>query len=285
MNADYSLLKIAAMLRVRPCDAHKGTMGHALLYAGSTGMAGCAMLAAEACLRRGAGKVTVLTSESNRIPLHTAVPEAILWTAGKDETERERLAGYQSMGLGPGIGTSNETACVVQEMLEKSSVPLAVDADALHLLATHPEMAELMEGRAVLTPHVGEMRHLAEGFALSTEHLSESARRLATTHGLIVVLKGHPTQLFFPDGTMTGCPFGNAGMATAGSGDVLTGLVTGLLAQGYPIAEAAVVGVWLHAIAGDYAAREMEEECMLARDILRHLPHAFRHVRDALRKE
>ncbi|MCR4921836.1 MAG: NAD(P)H-hydrate dehydratase [Bacteroidaceae bacterium] len=289
MNAENGLPEIASMLRPRPRDAHKGTMGHALLYAGSRGMAGCAMLAAEACLRSGAGKVSVMTDEANRIPLHTAVPEAILWTAAHEATGRSgrlstssgRLACYQSMGIGPGIGRSDEVAEVMQEMLLESDMPLVVDADALHLLATHPQMAEPMTGRSVLTPHVGEMRHLAQGFGLPTGDLGDSACQLATTYGLTVVLKGHPTQIFFPDGRSASCPFGNPGMATAGSGDVLTGLVAGLLAQGYPTAEAAMLGVWLHAIAGDYAASESEEECMLARDILRHLPQAFRHLKNA----
>lgn len=267
----------AAMLHFRPRDAHKGTMGHALLVAGSRGMAGCAMLAAESCLRSGAGKVTVWTDETNRVPLHCAVPEAILCLSNTCHT-----AAFQALGIGPGMGLGESAASRLHALLCESDAPLVLDADALHLLAEHPEWADMLAERAILTPHAGEMRHLADGFALEAD-LEASACKLATTHRLTIVLKGHPTLICFPDGSRAECLQGNPGMATAGSGDVLTGLTAGLLAQGYTTAEAAQLAVWLHATAGDTAAEELGEECMLARDILHHLPDAFRSLKNSYR--
>ena len=276
MKSEIRPQDIATMLHIRPCDAHKGTMGHALLVAGSHGMAGCAMLAAESCLRSGAGKVTVWTAEANRISLHCAVPEAILCLR-----ETCDATGFQALGIGPGMGLGEEAAHRLHCLLAQSKAPLVLDADALHLLAAHTEWAELLAGRAILTPHAGEMRHLSAGFGLEAD-VAESACKLAAAKRLTIVLKGHPTLICFPDGSAVECMQGNPGMATAGSGDVLTGLVAGLLAQGYTTAEAAQLAVWLHATAGDIAAEEMGEECMLARDILRHLPDAFRSLKNRL---
>lgn len=270
---------MSEMLKERPQDAHKGTMGHALLVAGSYGMAGCSTLAAEACLRSGVGKVTLHTTECNRTIVQTAVPEAILRLDATGNLLSHRLAdtdGFQAVGIGPGIGLG-AIPCL-SEYLNALKQPAVLDADALTLLAQNPV---LMQPKGwILTPHPGEMQRLAEGFHLQGENLLQKAMEMASQYRCIVVLKGHPTHICLPDGAHICCPRGNAGMATAGSGDVLTGLITGLLAQGYPPEQAAPMGVWLHATAGDYAAEEMGMECLLARDIIRYLPMAFRELRN-----
>ncbi len=283
-------MRMAKVLRPRPDDAHKGTMGHALLVAGSAGVGGCAVLAAEACLRAGVGKLTVATPECNRLLLQLAVPEAVL-----DVLPGESSAGlswplapfsrWQAVGIGPGIGL--HAGDLLHAVLEQSSsLPLVVDADALRILAAHPGWMTLLRGRAVLTPHGGEMRALAQGILSGDDAqsdslpLDEAAVRLSREAGVWTVLKGHPTRVCHPDGRVTLCPRGNAGMATAGAGDVLTGIITGLLAQGYEPGVAASLGVWLHASAGDLAASLLGQEAMLARDITAHLAGAWRELHE-----
>lgn len=268
-------IDLHTLLHHRPANAHKGMMGHALLVAGRSDVAGCAMLASEAALRSGCGKLTVHTSAANRIPLHVAVPEAILCTDEGPCVTRVagRLSQFQALGIGPGIGY--ECASVVEDYLRQTSCPVVIDADALHLLAQHPRWLPLLKGRAVLTPHLGEARALAEGlYAGRFSTPEEAMRQLPVEWDTVVVMK--PSTLLLPHSEAETCPYGNPGMATAGSGDVLTGLLTGFLAQGYSTHDAARLGVWLHALAGDAAAKELGEECLLARDIVRHLPQAFR---------
>lgn len=268
---------MAEIYRIRPVDAHKGTMGHALLVAGSYGMAGCASLAAEACLRSGVGKLTLHTIRKNRNILQMSVPEAILLLdSGTDFllTSIQDFSPYQSVGIGPGLGT--KALNCLSRYLEKCDLPMVLDADALNILAQNPVL--LQKRNCILTPHLGEMKRLAKGFGLDGEDMHECAVQMAMERKCIVVLKGYHTEICLPDASVLRCPRGNAGMATAGSGDVLTGIITGLLAQGYRLDEAAALGVWLHATAGDCAAEKMGQECMLARDIIRFLPQAFNEI-------
>lgn len=285
MTDEMTTAGVAQMLRPRPDDAHKGTMGHALLVAGSAGVGGCAVLAAESCLRAGVGKLTVCTPECNRLLVQTTVPEAVLRTCPGQEAHAPALdardySQWQAVGVGPGIGLGAE-ALLHGVLSASGALPLVVDADALRLLSTHHDWLNLLGGRAVLTPHGGEMLALARGLlscgcdSHDSAVLLRVARQLACEAGVWVVLKGHPTQVCHPDGHVTLCPRGNAGMATAGAGDVLTGIITGLLAQGYSPGDAAVLGVWLHATAGDCAASHLGQEAMLARDITAHLCDAW----------
>ena len=278
------LSEMAGMLKERPEDAHKGTMGHALLVAGSPGMAGCAVLAAEACLRSGAGFLMVHTQEENRIILQNRVPEACLFIdknfpQGLSLPTTSKLV--TAIGFGPGVGKGPLQLALMTSYFTRKTfpfVPAVLDADALHMLPGRPTVIDSLRGRCILTPHVGEMMALVKGLSLPWDDLRQCAGYLAMSRGFVIVLKGHPTHIYMPDGEVLVCPRGNAGMATAGSGDVLTGLITGLLAQGYTVREAALLGVWLHATAGDLAAQELGQECMLARDITRHLPGAFREL-------
>ena len=276
MNVQLALPEVAKLLRLRPADAHKGTMGHALLVAGSRGIAGCAVLAGEACLRSGAGKLTVETPEENRLILQTALPEAIV------STQQPGLQPYQSAGIGPGIGLDETASGKLRTTIRQADtyhIPVVVDGDALRLIGREESLLPLLAAHTVLTPHRGEMSAMACDMQLEGKTLEDCAMTMAARWQTIVVLKGHPTLVFLPERTVLCCQRGNAGMATAGSGDVLTGLITGLLAQGYTPVEAATLGVWLHATAGDRAADVLGQECMLARDITRHLPEAFRELR------
>ena len=279
MDAQYTLTdaqQMSRMLRHRSDFAHKGDMGHALLVAGSYGMAGAAVLAARACLRSGVGKLSVVTPRQNVAIMQTAVPEAVL-RIDRDETafcEAVSTEGYQALGIGPGLGTQEQTSVATIAQIRRSGVPVVVDADALNIISTHLSWLQQLPQGVVLTPHPKELDRMEGRCSNSYERLTK-ARLLAERLSGYVVLKGHHTAICLPDGHVVFNSTGNAGMATAGSGDVLTGILTALLARGYPTADACVLGVYLHGLAGDLAASELGQESLTASDIISYLPKAF----------
>jgi len=250
---------ISSMLKPRPKDGHKGTFGHALLVAGKYGMAGACVLASRACLRSGAGKLTAHIAQRNNDIVQVSVPEAIIqhddslvmFTGAVD------LSNYDALGIGPGLGTDEATAFAVHAQLlnaRRLDIPTVIDADALNILAMYPQWWNDIPCRTVITPHAGEYARL-EKAGLDFSRVT-------------LVKKGHNTVITAPGKTSYVCPWGNSGMATAGSGDVLTGMILGFLAQGYGTAEAAVLGVAFHAMAGDRAASVLGELSMIASDIV-----------------
>jgi len=295
--ADTFLIDAAAVAAVVPRrspEAHKGTCGSAAVVAGCEGMTGAAALAAEAVLRCGAGRVTVGVPASLNDILEVKVTEAM--TRPLPEVRRARCLSLRAAGpcrdliescdsfaVGPGLGRHHETFELVRRVVASTSRPGVVDADALNALAAGSEWrAGLAPNRAaglVLTPHVGEFARLS---ALSAEAIAESpverAREYAVKTGVTLVLKGAPTVVAGADGRVYVNPTGNAAMATAGSGDVLTGLVAGLLAQGLDPLTAARVGVHVHGLAGDLAGHELGEWGVMAGDIGRHVPPAMRQA-------
>ena len=278
-DAHYTLVdesQVRAMLRPRDPFAHKGMMGHALLVAGSYGMAGAAVLAARACMRSGVGKLTVHTPRRNAYILQTAIPEAVLHTDREETIFSEAVAteGFQAMAIGPGLGTSEQTGIAMIAQIRRAQCPVVADADALNILATkHAWLQQLPKG-IILTPHPKELERL-EGQCTDSYELLSKARMLAERLQGYVILKGHRTAICMPDGHIVFNATGNAGMATAGSGDVLTGIILGLLARGYQQREACILGTWLHGRAGDLAARQLGEESLMASDIITFLPKAF----------
>lgn len=274
--------EVAALLKSRPVFGHKGTFGHALIVAGSRGMAGAAALAARACLRGGAGKVTVHTPLCNSAILQTSVPCAVLHPDPDNDvfTTPAPAAGFDSAAVGPGLGLDKRTAHAVVEQLRHASAPLVIDADALNILGAQRGWLSQLPPQSVLTPHPAEMRRLSP-CGDSSYSLLHEAVATAKRHRLFVVLKGHFTAVCMPDGNVRFNPTGNPGMATAGSGDVLTGLLAALLAQGYAPADACVLGVFLHGLAGDLAADDLTEECVTAEDIIAYLPKAFKKLGQA----
>lgn len=272
---------IKELLRPRSAFAHKGTMGHALLVAGSQGMAGAAILSSKACLHSGIGKLTLHTAACNNLILQCSVPEAVLHL---DEAPRyvsevcNDLSKYQAIGVGPGLGTDEATAQALQQYLALSDAPMVLDADALNILARHPEWIHHIPARSILTPHPKEFDNMV-GHCSNTYERLQRVQEFCLEHKLYMVLKGHYSALCTPTGKVLFCPRGNSGMATAGSGDVLTGIITGFIAQGYAPIQAAILGTWLHAAAGDHAAAHLGEEYMLAGDIIAHLPEAFRELK------
>lgn len=268
--------EVAAMLKKRPKFSHKGSFGHALLIAGSQGKAGAAILSARACHRSGAGLVTLHTPQCSAQALHAASPETMLSSPAANDyiNSLPNNTLYQSIGIGPGIGMHPETATVLKSLIQFSSIPLVLDADALNILGENKTWLAFLPKGSILTPHPKEFERIAGKSSNHYERL-ELQRALSVKHGVYIVLKGAHTSISTPSGACYFNSSGNPGMATAGSGDVLTGIITGLMAQGYSPLEAAIVGVYLHGLAGDLALETNSFQSLIASDITAHLGKAF----------
>ena len=277
---------IRKLLKPRNPFAHKGTMGHALLVSGQYGMAGATVLAARACLRSGVGKLTIHTPDINNNILQCCVPEAILSHDLSDiwVTRPIPTYDYNALGIGPGLGTHEETAYALHTFIRNHPGEIVLDADALNILGHHPEWMTEIPQDAILTPHPKELETLTGPCADSYERLSK-ARELAIKMQFYIIIKGHYSMICTPTGRIVINPTGNAGMATAGSGDVLTGILTALLARGYSSAEACRLGVYLHGTAGDIACGRLGEESMTASDIINALPKAFLRLKGTTTSE
>lgn len=278
-DSDYSITSlrdIRSLVQPRGEFDHKGRYGHALLIAGSCGMAGASVLASRACLRSGVGLLTVHVPKCNRVVLQTAVPEAMVHVGEHEQCFAEAVdeARYQAVAVGPGLGVANESADALLQQLRQSVSPMVLDADALNILANHKVLLPLLPPGTILTPHPGEFDRLA-GSSVSGYGRLMRARDFASRHRVYIVLKGAWTVVVSPDGHCHFNPTGNPGMATAGSGDVLTGVLLALLARGYSPADAARLGVYLHGVAGDLAAEEKGENGLIAGDIIDYLPLAW----------
>jgi NAD(P)H-hydrate epimerase len=269
------LSEAAALLRPRPRSGHKGSFGHAALLAGSWGMMGAAMLASKACLRSGVGKLSCMVTERCYPLLQAAVPEAICFIEEGEAypTNLKSLKGFSALGIGPGWGLHEEMINLLDRCLA-SGLPLVLDADALNLIALHKDLLTRIPENTILTPHPKEFDALTRKHHHSHGRV-RTAMQMAKDCKSVVVLKGHHTLVATPDGIGYFNMSGNDGMATAGSGDVLTGIVTGLRAQGYGPIEAARLGVWLHGYAGDLAALKWGKEAMVAGDIIQQIGSAY----------
>lgn len=282
-EAQYTILEesmVRERMRCRDDYAHKGDMGHALIMAGSYGMAGAAVLAAKACLRSGTGKVTVHTPRCNNEILQISVPEAIVDLDKDNETimQTAESSKYSAIGIGPGIAQSEGTAIAIMTQIRSSKSPVVIDADALNILASHRAWLQQLPEGLIFTPHPKEMDRLCDTPPVDDYDRLMKACDMAQRVRGYVILKGHNSALCMPNGQIVFNSTGNAGMATAGSGDVLTGIVTGLLARGYSPVDAAMTAMYIHGYAGDLAARELGEESMIASDIITFLPKAFKHL-------
>lgn len=268
-----------ALLRPRDPYAHKGTFGHGLLVAGCDRMPGAAVLAATAAMRGGIGKLTVHTVRSVRDILAVSLPEAI-----HDIDDNEQYVSridwnhlpenINTVALGPGLGLAKQTVSAMKDILDTVKSPLVIDADALNMLAENKTWLAYLPPYSILTPHFAEFERLAGKSSDDFDRI-ERARKFAQRYSVVLVLKGHHTVVTFPDGRQFFNTTGNSGMATAGSGDVLTGLLLSLLAQGYPPEQAAMLGVWLHGAAGDAYAESHDSRTLIASDLPRHFSDAF----------
>jgi ADP-dependent NAD(P)H-hydrate dehydratase / NAD(P)H-hydrate epimerase len=270
---------IRSLLKKRDRFAHKGNFGHALLIAGSFGKMGAALMATEACIRSGAGLVTAYIPKAGYSIMQTAVPEAMVMA---DESPLEislldfETEIFDGIGIGPGVGMHPVTRRAVSRFISNSKVPLVIDADALNIcsLSLSEESPFSFPVSSILTPHPGEFDRLA-GASENEYQRFIKARNFATHHNIYLLLKGAHTVVCTPEGKCYFNSTGNPGMATGGSGDVLTGIITALLAQGYPPAHAAVIGAYMHGFAGDLAAAHHSQESMKATDIIDFLGNFF----------
>ncbi len=277
---------VAGLLGSRPLDSHKGDYGHLLIMGGSEGKGGAPAMAALAGLRSGAGLVTLAVPEK----VHQAIemglmevmseplnkPEKRILVESSYENLEPLLAGKSALVIGPGIGAQPETGKFLQKVIASTAIPMIIDADGLNLLALDKKILERKNAPIILTPHPGEMGRLMN---IPTKEVQsnrlEVAMDLAQSTGCFIVLKGAGTIVASPQGDAFINTTGNPGMATAGTGDVLAGMVGGFLAQGLGPEEATNVGVFLHGLAGDLAAKEFGERSLIAGDMIQVFPRAL----------
>jgi hydroxyethylthiazole kinase-like uncharacterized protein yjeF len=279
--------RIRASVQPRNPEAHKGRTGHLLVISGSPGKTGAAAMTAMSAMRSGAGLVTLGVPEGLNAVLETQVMEVMTYAlpethdgmldvSGMEAVSR-LLAGKNCLAVGPGIGTADETQELLFGILGHSRVPLVIDADGLNLLARQPEILKAVNVPVILTPHPGEMARLCKVSVKQVqEDRIECARQFSTLYGVHVVLKGARTVISHPDGTVFINLTGNAGMASGGMGDVLTGLIAGFVVQGYSPAVSAHMGVYLHGAAADTLAGQTGPIGYLATDVMKQIPHEVR---------
>ncbi len=272
---------VKSILKKRKKFDHKGTYGHALLIVGSSGKVGAAVLATKAALRSGAGLVTTHAPKCAYSILQNSIPEAMVSidSDGYNITVLPKLANYDTIGIGCGIDNKHLTIKVLRDLIYSSMVPVVFDADALNILSENPDLFSQLPKNSILTPHPKEFERLF-GSTKNDFERNELQRNKAVELKVIIILKGANTCIATPDGNCYFNATGNPGMATGGSGDVLTGLLIGLLAQGYSSKEAAIFGVYLHGLAGDIAIQNSQsEESLLAGDLIDNFGKAFKMIK------
>jgi ADP-dependent NAD(P)H-hydrate dehydratase len=256
-------------------DTHKGIQGHALIIAGSYGKMGAAVLSSIACLKSGCGLVTAYVPESGYQILQISNPEVMTLTDESDKYISNIRFDIkpQAISIGPGLGQENETQKAVQRFLISNKIPLVIDADALNILSVNKEWLSLLLPKTIITPHPKELERLI-GKWISEEEKFDKTVSLSKKHDLVIVMKGAPTHIVFGE-TVYQNTTGNAALATAGSGDVLTGIICSLLAQSYEPLDAAILGVYLHGLTADIALPETGRQSFIASDIINYLGKAF----------
>lgn len=282
-NSNYHYLNagmLSPLLKQRAKFSHKGDYGHALLIAGSYGKMGAAALAAEACLRSGAGLLTAECVRKGLPIMQGLVPEAMC----RENTADTHIEGliedqeFNAIAIGPGIGTEDQTQTSLKVLIQNAKVPLLFDADALNILGENKTWLAFLPKHSILTPHPGEFQRLAGHWKYDLQAI-ELQLEMSKKHGVFIVLKGAHTRISTPDGKFYFNSSGNPGMATAGSGDSLSGIILALLAQHYSPEQACVLGVYLHGLAGDIAADLLGFESLIASDIINSIPEAFAQLR------
>ena len=272
---------IQPILKPRRKFSHKGTYGHALLLCGGFGKMGAAILAARACLRSGVGLLTVQVPSAGYTILQTAVPEAMTLA----DTNKKHLSQlpadidkYNAIGLGPGLGTERITKTTIGQLLATTTHTLVIDADAINIIAGSEKLkAQLPKNKVILTPHPKEFERLVGKSNNDYDRLRDMLE-FCQEYSCYIVLKGNNSAIGTPEGKLYFNSTGNPGMATGGTGDVLTGIITAMVAQNYTLEEACLLGVYVHGLAGDLASKAVGQIAMTASDLIDHLPQAFQHL-------
>ena len=275
--------RIQKMFPPRQSQSHKGSYGHLLIVAGSAGKTGAASLCANAAMRCGTGLVTLGVAKSLNKSIEPQVIEAMTYPLPEKkkgylsdtcfEHIQKLLKGKQALAIGPGLGENKKTQTLIKKILEKTTVPLIIDADAINCLARDLNALKKKKAPAVLTPHPGEMARLCH---MTTKQVQSNrinvASAFAKDFDSILILKGAQTVVSLPDGRSFVCPTGNPGMASGGMGDVLTGMIAGFCAQGFPLEAASLAGVYIHGLCGDILSEQMGGFGFLASDIVENIP-------------
>ena len=275
--------EMCKLLKPRDPFGNKGTFGHGLLISGSYGMAGASIISAKAAMKSGLGKLTIHTPYANNTILQASVPEAIIHHDNDKFffTDAERTENFKALAIGPGIGTKQETATAFIEQVTHTACPIVIDADGLNILAAHKGWLQQISKDTILTPHPVEFERLF-GTSMNCFDMLNLAREEASHLQVYIVLKGHYTAICCPGGHVFFNTTGNSGLATAGTGDALTGILLSLLAQGYTPEEACRLGCYLHGLAGDLSAQELTEEGMTVMDLIKQIPYAIKQLKDAI---
>jgi hydroxyethylthiazole kinase-like uncharacterized protein yjeF len=270
-------VEIKDMIHSRSSFGHKGNFGHVLISAGSKGKIGAAILSAEAAARTGCGLLTVHVPSSAAIEVHSKFPEAMVMADENEDfltTPIKDATHFSAIGFGPGVDKNPATAQVLKQLIQNASQSLVIDADGLNILSENKTWLSFLNGNTILTPHPGEFDRLTKKHETGFERF-KTQNEFSKKFGVYVVLKGHHTCITTPTGLSFFNSTGNNGMATGGSGDVLTGIITSLCAQGYSPLHASIIGVYLHGYAGDRAAEKVSKTSLIASDIIDHIPDFF----------
>lgn len=267
---------VGQIIKPRKPFSHKGDYGHAAIVAGSYGMMGAAVLCARACLRSGVGKLTCHIPASGYTIMQISVPEAMCKT-GEETHQAQEMDKYDTIGIGPGLGTHASNSNLLYSVFEQNRNPMVIDADGLNTIANDKTLLSKVPPQSILTPHPKEFERLFGKTANDYERI-QTALQKAAEHNLYLILKGRYTFIAAPNGKGYFNSSGNPGMATGGTGDVLTGIITGLLSQKYDPLQAAIAGVFLHGHAGDLAAAYSSQNSLLATDLIDFLGQAYQSI-------
>jgi NAD(P)H-hydrate epimerase len=279
----------AKMLPKRRPDTHKGTYGHLTVIAGSRGKGGAAALSSISALRAGAGLVTLALPECLNVSFEVGIPEVM--TLPLPDTREgtidkssykillKFLDGKSAVLIGPGITTNPSTSSLIKNIIKEVSCPLLIDADGINIIADNMDLLKDKSSPIAVTPHPGEMARMLNSTSKEIQgNRIESSRKLSVEYGIYVILKGARTIVTTPEGDVYINPTGNPGMATAGTGDVLSGIIAGFISQGLSVRDSSILGVYLHGLAGDIAAGELSQTALIASDLLKTFPEAIKRV-------
>jgi NAD(P)H-hydrate epimerase len=280
-SASFELIDqkiIDGIYRPRDEFSNKGNLGYACLLAGSYGMMGAAVLASRACLRSGVGKLTCIICKEGYTILQTAVPEAMSKVSGDQFIKDVKdVTGFDVIGIGPGIGKYPSHKNLLQQLFTQFNKPIVIDADALNILSENQDLYQSIPKESMITPHPKEFERLFGKVDSDFDRINLALAK-AKEFEIFIVLKGHYTFIATPQGKGYFNSTGNGGMATAGAGDVLTGIITGLCAQKYSSLNACILGVYLHGLSGDIAAKNISKEALIAGDIIENIGNGFKEI-------
>ncbi len=279
MNKKLKIDDIKSIIQPRLANAHKGDFGHAILFSGSKGMMGACVLSAKSILRSGVGLLTVYIPKTAELIMQTSVPEAMVLIDSNDNciSGCPNLDKYSVVGVGPGIGTSSETKKAISDLINQVKVPTVFDADALNIISENKKLLNDIPKESILTPHVKEFERIVGKFE-NIDQRTALQVNLSKEYNINVLVKGYETCMTNSNGDIFINTTGNPGMATGGSGDVLTGIITGLIARGLKPFDAMISGAYLHGLSGDLAKKSLGEESMTAQDLIDNLGQSFLEV-------